>query len=84
MPTEIRRPSAPTVQQAGAPDASPLGLIPLGIIATLAIVLHFAAYAVLDRSHAGQITPIVFDAAAGDEAICTSETKQAERSLPYD
>jgi hypothetical protein len=49
----------------------------------LAIVLHFAAYAVLDRSHAGQITPIVFGAAV-DEAIGTSETKQAERSLPYD
>ena len=83
MPTEIRRPSAPIIRQAGAPDASPLGLIPLGIIATLAIVLHFAAYAVLDRSHAGQITPIIFGA-AGDEAIGTSETKQAERSLPYD
>jgi len=83
MPTEIRRPSAPIIQQAGAPDASPLGLIPLGIIATLAIVLHFAAYAVLDRSHAGQITPIVFGAAGG-EPICGSETEQAEPALPYD
>jgi len=49
----------------------------------LAIVLHFAAYAVLDRSHAGQITPIVFGAAGG-EPICGSETEQAEPALPYD
>jgi hypothetical protein len=83
MPTEIRRPSAPIIRQAGAPDASPLGLIPLGIIATLAIVLHFAAYAVLDRSHAGQITPTIVGA-AGDQATCTPETTQPELSLPYD
>lgn len=83
MPTEIRRPSTPIIKQAGAPDAAPLSLIPLGIIAILAFVLHLATGAVLDRSHAGQIGLTVVGA-AGDQAIGTPETTQPELSLPYD
>jgi hypothetical protein len=83
MPTEIRRPSARIIGQARTPEAPPLNLTLLGTIAILTFVLHLATGAALYRSHASQMTPVMFGAAGG-EVICASETKQPERALPYD
>jgi hypothetical protein len=89
MPTEINRPSAPTMEAAGTPqaalpavntpDATSLGLTPLAIAAILALVLHVASGVMLDRSHASQA------GAALDEAIaCVTEASPPQPSLPYD
>ena len=83
MPTEIRRPSAQIIEQTRAPEAPPLSLTLLGIIATLTFVLHLATGAVLYRSHASPIAPTAVGA-AGDQAICVSEARPLERALPYD
>ena len=83
MPTEIRRPSAQIIQQPRAPEAPPLSLTLLGVIAVLTLVLHLATSAVLYRSHAGQIAPTVAGA-AGDLTVCASEAKPLERTLPFD
>ena len=89
MPTEINRPSAPTIGPAGAPqtalpvvntpDATSLGPTPLAIAAILALVLHVAAGVMLDRSHASPM------AAAFDDCVtCPAEATSPQPSLPYD
>ena len=89
MPTEITRPSAPTIEtvempQAAAsginsPDATSLGLAPLAIAAFLALVLHVASGVLLDRSHAGSA------GVALDEAVtCAAAASPPQPSLPYD
>jgi hypothetical protein len=83
MPTEIRRPSAAIIEVARTADARLLGIAPLGVIAFLAFVLHLAAGAVLDRSHASQLAPAAVGV-ADDEAICAAEAKPPEPALPYD
>ena len=80
MPTEISRPSAQTIEQPRAPEAPPLSLTLIGIIAILTFVLHLATGAVLYRSHAGQIAPTSVD----DQVVCVSEAKPPERALPFD
>ena len=82
MPTEIRRPSVPIAKAARTSDARSLSITPLATIGILAFVLHLAAGAVLDRSHASQIAPAEV-VAAGDEILCTPETKPREPLL-YD
>jgi hypothetical protein len=84
MPTEITRPSAPTVQRIGTPgpssrDVKPLSLTALAIIAALVIIIHVAAGAVLDRSHAQASI-----AATDDEAMCMGDAKPPVSSLPFD
>ena len=89
MPTEIRNPSAPLIEQAGTPqtvpsginslDATVLGLTPLAIAAVLALVLHVASGVMLDRSHASPI-----GAAVDDCVTCQAETSAPRPSLPYD
>ncbi len=89
MPTEINRPSAPTIGPAGAPrtalpvvntpDATSLGLTPLAIAAILALVLHVAAGVMLDRSHASPMA-----AALDDCVTCPAEPSPPQPSLPYD
>jgi hypothetical protein len=83
MPTKIRRPSAPIIEAARTSEAHPLSIAPLAIIASLAFVLHLAAGAVLDRSHASQFAPAAVGG-VGDEALCTAEAKLPEPVLPYD
>jgi len=88
MPTEIRSPSAPTLERGESqtllsginlPEARPLKLAPLVIIAVLTLVLHVAAGIVLDRSHAGPA------AAALDDAVtCPAGAQLPPPSLPYD
>jgi hypothetical protein len=86
MPTEINRPSAPTIEAAGTPpaalntpEATSFGLTPLAIAAILALVLHVAAGVMLDRSHASPM------AAAFDDCVtCPAETSPPQPSLPYD
>ena len=89
MPTEINRPSAPTIGAAGTPpailpgintpDATSLGLTPLAIAAILALILHVASGIMLDRSHARPA------AAALDEGVtCPAEAATPQPSLPYD
>ena len=88
MPTEINRPSAPTIEAAGTPqaalpgvntpDATSLGLTPLAIAAILALVLHVAAGVMLDRSHASPM------AALEDCVTCPAEATPLQSSLPYD
>ena len=84
MPTEIRRPSVPGTENPTTSDARPLSITALAIIAILALVLHLAMGAVLDRSHA---SPTVASTAVGesdDETRCPAETKPPEPELPYD
>ena len=83
MPTEISRPSAQTIEQPRAPEAPPLSLTLIGIIAILTFVLHLATGAALYRSHASQMAPTVVGA-AGDQVVCVSEPKPPERALPFD
>ena len=83
MPTEISRPSAQTIEQPRAPEAPPLSLTLIGIIAILTFVLHLATGAVLYRSHAGEIGSTA-TGATGDLTVCASEAKPLERTLPYD
>ena len=88
MPTEIKSPSAPTIEQGGSQtllsgisprEARPLKLTPLVIIAVLTLVLHVATGIVLDRSHASPV------GAALDEAVtCAAWTKPPQPALPYD
>jgi hypothetical protein len=89
MPTEINRPSAPTIEATGTPqaalpgintpDATSLGLTPLAIAAILALVLHVAAGVLLDRSHASPV------AAAFDDCVtCPADVSPPQPSLPYD
>jgi hypothetical protein len=89
MPTEISRPSAPTIGPTAAPqaalpgvntpEATSLGLTPLAIAAILALVLHVASGIMLDRSHASQAGTVL------DEAIaCVTEASPPQPSLPYD
>ncbi len=89
MPTEINRPSTPTIGQAGtpqlvpsrisAPEAASLGLTPLAIAAILALILHVASGVMLDRSHASPV------ATALDEVVtCPAEVATPQPSLPYD
>ena len=89
MPTEINRPSAPTIEPAGTPQAAlggistpearPLGFTPLAIAAILALVLHVASGVMLDRSHARPM------AAAFDDCVtCPAEASPPQPSLPYD
>jgi hypothetical protein len=89
MPTEISRPSAPTIGTAGtppailpkinSPDATSLGLTPLAIAAVLALVLHIASGVMLDRSHASPM-----DAALDESVTCLTEVTPQQPSLPYD
>ena len=89
MPTEINRPSAPTIGPAGAPqtalpvvntpDATSLSLTPLAIAAVLALVLHVASGVMLDRSHASPIA-----AALDDCVTCPAEASPPQPSLSYD
>ncbi len=89
MPTEINRPSAPTIEAAGTPqaalpgvnssEATSLGLTPLAIAAILALVLHVAAGVMLDRSHASPMA-----AALDDCVTCPAEASPPQPSLPYD
>ena len=83
MPTEIRRPSAQIIEQPRAPEAPPLSLTLIGIIAILTFVLHLATGAVLYRSHASQMSPTAVGA-AGDQVVCASDAKPLERALPFD
>lgn len=89
MPTEIRSPSAPLIEQVetpqavpsgiNSPDATSLSLTPLVIAATLALILHVASGVMLDRSHASPA------AAALDEAVtCPAEASPPQPALPYD
>jgi hypothetical protein len=89
MPTEINRPSAPTIGPAGTPpvilpeintpDSPSLGLTPLAIAAILALVLHVAGGVMLDRSHASPM------AAAFDDCVtCPAEASPPQPSLSYD
>jgi hypothetical protein len=89
MPTEIRSPSAPLIEQAetpqavpsgiNSPDATSLDLTPLAIAAILALVLHVASGVMLDRSHASP------KGAALDEAVTRpAEASPPQPSLPYD
>ena len=68
MPTQIRPPSVPAIDQTGMADVHATSITPLAIIAVLVLVLHLAFSAALERSHAGT-------ANVGTEA---------EQSLPYD
>lgn len=88
MPTEIKPPSAPTIGHAesqvllsgiSSPEARPLKLTPLVIIAVLTLVLHVATGIVLDRSHASPA-----DAALDDAVTCPAAAKSPQPSLPYD
>ena len=89
MPTEITRPSTPTIEPAGTPQAAlpgintpevrPLGLTPLAIAAILALVLHIASGVMLDRSHASPV-----GAALDDCVTCPAEARPPQPSLPYD
>jgi hypothetical protein len=79
MPTQIRDPLLSIVDAATTPDASPPSITPLAIIAIVAFVLHLAAGAVLDRSHARQLAPV-----AGGGPICCAEAMPPEPVLPYD
>jgi len=82
MPTQIRRPSAQTLEPV-APDVNSISLTPLTIIAILVFVLHLAGAAALGRSHAGAtIVPVAFG--ADDATRCAAEVKATERSLPFD
>jgi hypothetical protein len=83
MPTEIGRPSAQIIEQPRAPEAPPLNLALLGIIAILTLVLHIATGAVIYRSHASPVAPAVAGAAA-DPVVCASDAKPLERALPFD
>jgi hypothetical protein len=89
MPTEIRSPSAPLIEQAetpqavpsgiNSPDATSLDLTPLAIAAILALVLHVASGVMLDRSHASPV-----GAALDDGVTCPTEASPPQPSLPYD
>jgi hypothetical protein len=89
MPTEINRPSAPTIGPTGTPqvalpgistpEAPPLGFTPLAIAAILALVLHVASGVTLDRSHASPM-----GAALDDCVTCPAEASTPQPSLPYD
>jgi hypothetical protein len=84
MPTEITRPSAPIIKRVGMPgpssrDVKPLNLTALAIIAALVVIIHVAAGALLDHSHAHASI-----AAADDEALCLGDAKPAVPSLPFD
>ena len=89
MPTEINRPSTPTIASAGtppvilpkinSPEATSLGLTPLAIAAILALALHVASGVMLDRSHAGPLTTTLVDC-----VTCPAETSPPQPSLPYD
>jgi hypothetical protein len=89
MPTEINRPSAPTIGAAGtapdilpkinSPDATSLGLTPLAIAGILALILHVASGVMLDRSHASPAA-----AAFDDGVTCATEIAAPQRPLPYD
>jgi hypothetical protein len=89
MPTELTRPSAPTIGAAetppdilpkiNSPDATSLGLTPLVIAAVLALVLHVASGVMLDRSHA---SPAATALDAG--VTCATEIATPQPSLPYD
>jgi hypothetical protein len=89
MPTEINRPSAPTIGSAAtppailprinSPDVPSLGLTPLAIAAVLAVVLHLASGVMLDRSHASPN-----GAAIDDGVTCPAQAAAPVPSLPYD
>ena len=89
MPTEIRNPSAPLIEQVetrqavpseiNSPEATSLGLTPLAIAAILALILHLASGVMLDRSHASPI-----GAALDDVVTCPTEASPPQPSLPYD
>jgi hypothetical protein len=61
------------------PDAISPSLVPLAIIAILALILHVASGVVLDRSHAGAT-----GAALDDAVTCAAEMSPPQPSLPYD
>jgi hypothetical protein len=84
MPTEITRPSAPTVKRAGTPgpgsrDVKPLNLTALAIIAALVMTIHVAAGVSLDHSEARASIAV-----PDDEAMCPGDVKPTEPSLPFD
>jgi len=89
MPTEMNRPSAPTIGPAAtpsailpgikSPDVASLGLRPLAVAAILALVLHVASGVMLDRSHASPN-----GAALDDGVTCPAEASPPQPSLPYD
>ena len=89
MPTEIRSPAAPLIEQAGttqavpsgtnSPDATALGLTPLAIAGILTLILHVASGVMLDRSHASPVATALDEA-----ATCPAEASPPQPSLPYD
>jgi hypothetical protein len=88
MPTEINRPSTPTIGPAltpeavsviSSPDAISFGATPLAFAAILALVLHVASGVLLDRSHASSAS-----VALGEAVTCPTETSSPQPSLPYD
>ena len=88
MPTEIKPPYTPTVGRGESqtllsgislPEARPLKLAPLVIIAVLTLVLHVATGIVFDRSHSGPA-----NAALEDAVTCPAATMPQPPSLPYD
>lgn len=81
MPTQIRRPSVPTLAPTNTPDVSSSNLTPLTIIALLVFVLHLAGVAMLGHSQASRA---VGPAASAVDTGCATEPMQKERSLPYD
>jgi hypothetical protein len=88
MPTEISRPSAPTIgheapqvvrRGISSHEARPQSLTPLAIVAILALVLHVASGIVLDRSHASPAGAVLDDA-----VTCADGMSPPQPPLPYD
>ena len=80
MPTQIRPPSAPVIDQTATADLHSISITPLTIIASLILALNLACSAALERSHAGS--------AIGPSSVGANveirRAVEAEPSLPYD
>jgi hypothetical protein len=79
MPTEASHSPEQIIERSKAPSIGPLA-----IAAVLALALHLVSGIMLDRSHASPGSDPAAFAASDDGAICATEAKQPQPSLPYD
>jgi len=80
MPTEIRRPSPPTIGCSQTPRLT----LPTITITIAFALLHLVSGVMVDRTHASPAIPSAAVAALDDDATCSTNTQQPKPALPYD
>jgi hypothetical protein len=80
MPTEIRRPSSPTIGRSQTPRLT----LPTIAITIAFALLHLVSGAMIDRSHASPAIASPAVAAFDNDATCSADAQQPKSALPYD